>query len=102
MDIIIERAEVPIIIDAGVGTASDVCFAMELGADGVLLNTGIAHAQDPVAMARAMKHGLEAGYWAANAGRIGKKRYANASSPMEGIIGGTSAEAIAAEGVPGE
>ncbi|NRA39343.1 MAG: thiazole synthase [Planctomycetes bacterium] len=102
MDIIIERAEVPIIIDAGVGTASDVCFAMELGADGVLLNTGIAHAQDPVAMARAKKHGLEAGYWAANAGRIGKKRYANASSPMEGIIGGTSAEAIAAEGVPGE
>lgn len=103
MDIIIERATVPIIIDAGVGTASDVCIAMELGADGVLLNTGIAHAQNPIAMARAMKHALEAGYWAANAGRIAKKRYANASSPMAGVIGGTSAEAIAAsEGIAGE
>ena len=68
MEIILERASVPIIIDAGVGTASDVCIAMELGADGVLLNTGIAHAEDPVAMARAMKHALEAGYWAAGAG----------------------------------
>ncbi|MBA2480784.1 MAG: thiazole synthase [Planctomycetes bacterium] len=86
MEIIIERAKVPIIIDAGVGTASDVAIAMELGAAGVLLNTGIAGAKDPVRMARAMRHALEAGYWAAGAGRIGRKRYANASSPVTGLI----------------
>lgn len=98
MEIIIERAKVPIIIDAGVGTASDVTIAMELGADGVLLNTGIAGAKDPVRMARAMKHALEAGYWAAGAGRIAKRRYANASSPTSGLIAASKGEA----GVPGE
>jgi thiazole synthase len=97
MAIIIERAKVPIIIDAGVGTASDVTIAMELGAAGVLLNTGIALAKDPVRMARAMKHALEAGYWAAGAGRIGMKRYANASSPTTGLIA-----ASGHGGVPGE
>jgi thiazole synthase len=86
IEIIIERAKVPIIVDAGVGTASDVTVAMEMGAAGVLLNTGIAGAQDPVRMARAMRHALEAGYWASGAGRIAKKRYANASSPLSGLI----------------
>ena len=76
----------PVIVDAGVGTASDVTVAMELGADGVLLNTGIAHAKDPVAMATAMKHAIAAGYLAYGAGRIPKKRYATASSPFEGVI----------------
>ena len=76
----------PVIVDAGVGTASDVSQAMELGADGVLLNTGIAQAKDPVNMAHAMKHALEAGRLAYQAGRIGKKRYATASSPFEGVI----------------
>ena len=76
----------PVIVDAGVGTASDVTIAMELGADGVLLNTGIAHAKDPVKMAAAMKHGLEAGRLAYQSGRIAKKRYATASSPFEGVI----------------
>lgn len=76
----------PVIVDAGVGTASDVSQAMELGADGVLLNTGIAQAKDPVKMAHAMKHALEAGRLAYQAGRIGKKRYATASSPFEGVI----------------
>jgi thiazole synthase len=76
----------PVIIDAGVGTASDVTIAMELGADGVLLNTGIAHAQDPVLMARAMKLALDSGYLSHRAGRIPKKRYATASSPFTGVI----------------
>src|SRR5688572_1140740 len=76
----------PVIVDAGVGTASDVTIAMELGADGVLLNTGIAHAKDPVKMAAAMKHALEAGRLSYQAGRIAKKRYATASSPFEGVI----------------
>jgi len=76
----------PVIVDAGVGTASDVTIAMELGADGVLLNTGVAHAKDPIAMATAMKLSLEAGYLASRAGRIGKKRYATASSPFDGVI----------------
>src|SRR3954462_9650281 len=76
----------PVIVDAGVGTASDVTIAMELGADGVLLNTGIAHAKDPVKMALAMKLGLEAGRLAYESGRIPKKRYATASSPFEGVI----------------
>src|SRR5277367_12180 len=76
----------PVIVDAGVGTASDVTAAMELGADGVLLNTGIAHAKDPVKMAHAMRHGLEAGRLAYQSGRIAKKRYATASSPFEGVI----------------
>ncbi|MFN4244100.1 MAG: thiazole synthase [Tepidisphaerales bacterium] len=76
----------PVIVDAGVGTASDVTIAMELGSDGVLLNTGIAHAKDPVRMAAAMRHGLEAGRLAYLAGRMPKKRYASASSPFEGVI----------------
>lgn len=76
----------PVIVDAGVGTASDVTVAMELGVDGVLLNTGIAHARDPVGMARAMKAGIEAGRLACLAGRIPKKLYATASSPEEGTI----------------
>jgi thiazole synthase len=78
--------EYPVIVDAGVGTASDVTIAMELGADGVLLNTGVAHAKDPVAMAVAMRHALEAGRLAYRAGRIAKKRYATASSPFDGVI----------------
>src|SRR5262249_7598849 len=76
----------PVIVDAGVGTASDVTVAMELGVDGVLLNTGIAHARDPVLMARAIKRGIEAGRQAYLAGRIPKKLYATASSPEEGTI----------------
>lgn len=76
----------PVIVDAGVGTASDVTIAMELGADGVLLNTGIAHAKDPIKMASAMCHALEAGRLSYQSGRIAKKRYATASSPFEGVI----------------
>ena len=77
----------PVIIDAGVGTASDVAIAMELGADGVLLNTGIAHARDPLLMARAMQAAVQAGRMAFQAGRIPKRLYATASSPVEGVIG---------------
>ena len=80
-------ADFPIIVDAGVGTASDVTIAMELGADGVLLNTGIAGADDPVKMARAMRLALEAGYLARRSGRIPRKLYATASSPLQGVIG---------------
>ena len=76
----------PVIVDAGVGTASDVTMAMELGVDGVLLNTGIAHARDPLAMSRAMRLGVEAGRLAYLGGRIPKKLYATASSPEEGVI----------------
>ncbi|MEM1028376.1 MAG: thiazole synthase, partial [Planctomycetota bacterium] len=79
-------ADYPVILDAGVGTASDVTVAMELGADGVLLNTGIAHAQDPVVMANAMRHALDAGRLSYRAGRIPKKLYATASSPWDGVI----------------
>src|ERR1700749_3902017 len=79
-------AHYPVIVDAGVGTASDVAIAMELGADGVLLNTGVAHAKDPVKMAQAMKLALESGRLSYQAGRIPKKRYAMASSPFEGVI----------------
>ena len=82
-----DDADYPIIVDAGVGTASDVTIAMELGADGVLLNTGIAGAKDPVSMAKAMNAALEAGYLARRAGRIPRKLYATASSPLEGVIG---------------
>jgi thiazole synthase len=85
--IILEQLDVPVIIDAGVGTASDVTIAMELGAEGVLLNTGIAGAQDPIAMAHAMRHALDAGWYAARAGRIPRRRYAQASSPTEGVLG---------------
>jgi len=76
----------PVIVDAGVGTASDVTIAMELGADGVLLNTGIAGARDPVGMAQAMAHAVKAGRLAYLSGRIPRKRYASASSPIEGTI----------------
>ena len=76
----------PVIVDAGVGTASDVAIAMELGADGVLLNTGIAGARDPINMASAMAHALQAGRLAYLSGRIPRKRYATASSPVEGTI----------------
>ncbi len=83
---IIENANVPIIVDAGVGTASDAAIAMELGCDGVLMNTAIAAAKDPVLMASAMKKGIQAGREAFLAGRMPKKRYASASSPIEGLI----------------
>ena len=76
----------PVIVDAGVGTASDVTIAMELGVDGVLLNTGIAHAKDPLRMADAMRHAIEAGRSAYLSGRIPKRLYATASSPEEGVI----------------
>lgn len=79
-------ASYPVIVDAGVGCASDVSAAMELGADGVLLNTGIAHAQDAVQMAHAMRHAILAGRMSYLAGRIPKKKYATASSPWEGVI----------------
>ncbi len=88
IQIILENAKVPIIVDAGVGTASDVAVAMELGVDGVLLNTGVAQAKDPVLMAEAMKHACMAGRKAFLAGRIPKKLHAAASSPQEGRIGG--------------
>jgi thiazole synthase len=77
---------VPLIVDAGVGTASDAAIAMELGADAVLMNTGIAHAQEPVLMAEAMKHAVIAGRTAYLAGRMGRKLYATASSPLEGVV----------------
>jgi len=76
----------PVIVDAGVGTASDVAIAMELGVDGVLLNTGIAHARDPLGMARAMKAACEAGRWAYLSGRMPRRLYATASSPEDGLI----------------
>jgi thiazole synthase len=85
--IILEQAQVPIIVDAGVGTASDATIAMELGADGVLMNTAIAGAKDPVRMARAMRLAVESGRLAAQAGRIPRKLYASASSPLSGLIG---------------
>ncbi|MBN8792547.1 MAG: thiazole synthase [Stenotrophomonas nitritireducens] len=84
---IIENAKVPIIVDAGVGTASDAAIAMELGCDGVLMNTAIAGARNPVLMASAMRKAVEAGREAFLAGRIPRKRYASASSPVEGLIG---------------
>jgi thiazole synthase len=84
--IIIEQSKVPVIVDAGVGTASDAAVAMELGCDGVLMNTAIAGAKDPIAMARAMKLGIEAGRLAFLAGRIERKLYATASSPITGLL----------------
>jgi len=85
--IIIEQSKVPVIVDAGVGTASDAAVAMELGCDGVLMNTAIAGAKDPIAMARAMRLGIEAGRLAFLAGRIERRLYATASSPITGLIG---------------
>jgi thiazole synthase len=85
--IILEQSRVPVIVDAGVGTASDVAQALELGCDAVLLNTAIAGAKDPILMAEAMRLGCEAGRKAYLAGRIAKKLYATASSPLDGLIG---------------
>lgn len=87
ISIILERSRVPVVVDAGVGTASDACIAMELGIAAVLMNTGIAGAADPVGMARAMRAAIEAGRQAHLSGRIPKKRYATASSPTAGNIG---------------
>ncbi|MBL4597271.1 MAG: thiazole synthase [Robiginitomaculum sp.] len=84
--LIVEQSSVPVIVDAGVGTASDASIAMELGCDGVLMNTAIAEAKDPVRMARAMKHAVIAGREAYLAGRMPKKRYADPSSPLAGLI----------------
>ncbi len=86
IQIIRETVSVPVIVDAGVGTASDAAVAMEMGCDGVLMNTGIAGADDPIAMAQAMKYGVQAGRLAYRAGRIPKKLYGSASSPLEGAI----------------
>jgi thiazole synthase len=83
---IIENANVPVLVDAGVGTASDAAIAMELGCDAILINTAIAKANNPVMMAEAMKHSVIAGRLAYEAGRMGKSKYANASSPLSGII----------------
>lgn len=83
---IVENASVPIIVDAGVGTASDAAIAMELGCDGVLMNTAVAEARNPVLMASAMKKGIEAGREAFLAGRMPRRRFASASSPIEGVI----------------
>ncbi|MEE8302314.1 MAG: thiazole synthase [Candidatus Tectomicrobia bacterium] len=85
--LVMEAVNVPVIVDAGVGTASDAAIAMELGVEAVLMNTGIAGAQDPLAMAHAMRLAVEAGRLAHKAGRIPRKLYATASSPLEGIIG---------------
>ncbi len=91
LQLVIDRAKVPVLVDAGVGTASDAAIAMELGCDGVLMNTAIAAARDPVGMARAMKKGVEAGREAFLAGRMPKKLYsASPSSPTGGMIGGTA------------
>lgn len=84
--LIVEQSRVPVIVDAGVGTASDAAVAMEIGCDGVLMNTAIAEAQDPIRMARAMKHAVIAGREAYLAGRMSKKRYADPSSPLAGLI----------------
>lgn len=94
------RADYPVIVDAGVGTPSDVTIAMELGADGVLLNTGIAHARDPVGMAHAMRLACISGWLGARSGRIPRKLYATASSPWEGSIASTIP--TDASGIPGE
>ena len=84
--LIVEQAKVPVLVDAGVGTASDAAIAMELGCDAVLMNTAIAEAKDPIRMARAMKHAVIAGREAYLAGRMPKRRYASASSPLSGLI----------------
>ncbi len=84
--LIVEGAKVPVLVDAGVGTASEAAAAMELGCDGVLMNTAIAEARDPILMARAMKAGVEAGRLAYRAGRMSVRRYADPSSPLAGLI----------------
>jgi len=85
--IIVENAKVPVLVDAGVGTASDAAIAMELGCDGVLMNTAISDAKDPMMMARAMRQAVQAGRLAYLAGRMPKKEYASASSPQQGMVG---------------
>ncbi|MBI4352780.1 MAG: thiazole synthase [Candidatus Omnitrophica bacterium] len=87
IELILEKVKIPVIVDAGVGTASDAAVAMELGADGVLMNTAIAEAKDPVRMAEAMRKAVEAGRLAFLAGRMPKKKYASASSPAAGVVG---------------
>ena len=89
-----EMLDVPLIVDAGVGTASDAAIAMELGADAVLMNTGIAHADDPVLMAEAMRDAVRAGRSAYLAGRMPKKLYATASSPLEGTVSGRQSAVV--------
>jgi thiazole synthase len=84
--LIVEQSKVPVLVDAGVGTASDATIAMELGCDAVLMNSAIAHAKDPVRMARAMKAAIEAGREAYLAGRMARKLYADPSSPLAGLI----------------
>ena len=84
--LIVEGAKVPVLVDAGVGTASDAAVAMELGCDGVLMNTAIAEAKDPIRMARAMRLAVEAGREAYRSGRMGLRRYADPSSPLAGLI----------------
>jgi thiazole synthase len=84
--LIVEGASVPVLVDAGVGTASDAAVAMELGCDGVLMNTAIAEAKDPIAMATAMKLAVESGRLAYRAGRMGRRMYADPSSPLAGLI----------------
>jgi len=86
LQLVLDKLKVPVIVDAGVGTASDAAIAMELGVDAVLMNTGIAASKDPVLMAEAMKHAIEAGRFAFLAGRMEKRLYANASSPMRDLI----------------
>src|SRR5687768_12071670 len=85
--IIKSQAQIPVIVDAGVGTASDAAIAMELGVDGVLMNTAIAGAEDPVRMAEAMRYAVQAGRLAFESGRIARRMYASASSPLEGVVG---------------
>jgi thiazole synthase len=87
IELIVERAQVPVVLDAGIGTASDAALAMELGCDAVLLATAVTRAQDPARMAAAMRHAVEAGRLARTAGRIPKRRHAQASSPWEGLSG---------------
>jgi thiazole synthase len=84
--IMVENSAVPVLVDAGVGTASDAAVAMELGCDGVLMNTAIAEAKDPIMMASAMRMAVESGRLAYRAGRMGKRRYADPSSPLAGLI----------------
>ena len=86
LQIILEEANIPVLVDAGVGTASDATIAMELGCDAVLMNSAIAHAQQPIMMAEAMQHAIVAGRLAYLAGRMPKKLYASASSPLDGLI----------------
>ena len=86
LQIILEEAKIPVLVDAGVGTASDATISMELGCDAVLMNSAIAHAQQPIMMAEAMKHAIVAGRLAYLAGRMPKKLYASASSPLDGLI----------------